>query len=280
MNATFLAVLKKMINDGDVVVQNIQNRSSYKLSFKLELEKYNQLDEGFSVEELRQRIDGISSEMCHCKTKQVRGVAIPHNLVRCVLERTYFLCGSKNISDELIQCVLEYFPEGASFEIDRGNRLWFHFDGLEFEESSTAFMLHFACENKLCPGSVIETLVAKNPAALRHLAHIDCGINARDVLTNNFDDLEMGDQDDGYFAGLPLHYYLARGANIDLDTVRLMVNEYPQSLTSGFLMPVDIYLTNPSIQFGVFRFWLRRTQLHLVNFLSIVFVAIAQLTQE
>ena len=182
MNATFLAALKKMVADGDLV----QNKDSYKLSldfkkkcpgfYEKELEKYNQLDEGFSVEGLRQRIDGI-----------------PHNLVRIVLERTYFLCGSKNISDELVQCVLGYFPEGASLEFDGGRRL---------REDSTAFMLHFACANKYCPGSVIETLLAKNPAALRHLACVD----GRFIDFEDFEQIEH--------AGLPLHYYLAREANL------------------------------------------------------------------
>ena len=39
--------------------------------------------------------------------------------------------------------------------------------------------------------------------------------------------------------GLPLHYYLARNSNIDIDIVKLLVEAYPQSL----LVPGDnVYL--------------------------------------
>ena len=39
------------------------------------------------------------------------------------------------------------------------------------------------------------------------------------------------DVDRAKVAGLPLHYYLAQNKNVDIDTVKMMVEAYPESLT-------------------------------------------------
>ena len=51
-----------------------------------------------------------------------------------------------------------------------------------------------------------------------------------------------------YFTCLPLHYYLARHSNVELDTVKILVEECPRSLMNeGHCHPIHVILGNPKI---------------------------------
>jgi len=78
---------------------------------------------------------------------------------------------------------------------------------------SETYPLHVACANGHCPNDVIRLLIEQYPPACEHLSNINEGI---------YDDNEV--------AGLPLHYYLAQNKNVDIDTIKLLVEAYPQSL--------------------------------------------------
>ena len=86
----------------------------------------------------------------------------------------------------------------------------------EDDETSTSetYPLHIACSNEVCPSEVIRFLVEQYPPACKHSSNINGGAKC-----------------DAYnAAGLPLHYYLAQNINVDIDTVKLLIEAYPQSL--------------------------------------------------
>ena len=132
----------------------------------------------------------------------------------------------------------KYDPDAAGREIDAG---------YTFEQLS-AYPLHWACMNSSCPDSVIQLLITRYPNALRKLTVIDGGIDVDHPVSREYD------QEDNAIAGLPLHYYLARAENIDLETVKVMVKQYPESLTttgqentiyySALFAPLDIIMMN------------------------------------
>ena len=173
--------------------------------------------EWMTVDGLRKRINNIPKEFYKD--------AVPHfNLLRIV-------CSAEDVSLEIVEYLLkEYDPSGANREINAQYSM----------EPSTAYALHYACKNKSCPNSVIQLLVERNPAAVSHVSVIDDGV------------LIIDPSDDTFVAGLPLQYYLSRKDNIDLDTVRMMVEQYPGSLLgqdaplywSCVLAPLDVLLRN------------------------------------
>jgi len=170
----------------------------------------------FSLEGLRQRIDQIPKRF-------IQDVLQEKLFIQDVLREASMLCGCKNISLDMIHCLLEYFPEGISSKFD------------------TAYPLHFACNNEHCPQDVIQLLVEACPAALRISSTFEGGF----IATGSTYD----DEDDNEVSGLPLHYYVSRPSpNIDRETVFMLVNHYPESMikacenTYTAVTPIDILL--------------------------------------
>ena len=83
---------------------------------------------------------------------------IPTKHLQDVLREASMLCDSKNISLDIINCLLEYYPEGIS--VKNGEK----------------YPLHVACMNKHCPSDVITFLAEKYPAAISH-SSIDDDVN-------------------------------------------------------------------------------------------------------
>ena len=85
--------------------------------------------------------------------------------------------------------------------------------------------------NRHCPHDVIELLINKYPAALRHFSVIGSdGVYIEGSIGCDDIDYEV--------SGLPLHYYLSRPSeDIDMETVIMLVDEYPKALTSPPPMP-------------------------------------------
>ena len=125
---------------------------------------------------------------------------IPSNAVQ-KLSFLHQACSDKNVTMEIIAYLLNVYPAAANICTNM----------LSPNESDTrrAYPLHLACCNDCCPRSVIDLLLKKNPSALRHLCLLGKGIrnNAR-----------------GHHHGLPLHYYLSRKSNIDLESVKMLVS--------------------------------------------------------
>jgi len=118
-------------------------------------------------------------------------------------------CKNKNVTLEIVKYLMDTFPE------PQGE--WSTSNFCPNNETE-AYPIHCACSNKDCPNDVIRFLVEQDPEALKHLCIVDEGIHNH----NEF-----------YIEGLPLHYYLARNLNIDIDIVKMLVERYPQSLMTS-----------------------------------------------
>jgi len=116
-------------------------------------------------------------------------------------------CKNKNVTLEIVKYLIHTFPD------PKGE--WSTYKFCPHYETE-ACLLHIACSNEHCPDSVIEYLMNKVSSALEQLCTIDEGIHP--------------DHPDFYIEGLPLHYYLSRDKNVDFDTVKMLVEAYPQSL--------------------------------------------------
>jgi len=139
------------------------------------------------------------------------------------LDKTLFVfhhaCNNENVTLEIIKFLLN--NNIRSFP-DSPRSLCTAFATLENDETSISetYPLHLACTKEFCPSDVIRFLIKQYPHALEHPSNINGGIGY--------------DYDVYQVAGLPLHYYLARSRDIDIDTVKMMLEVYPQSLmTTG-----------------------------------------------
>ena len=79
----------------------------------------------------------------------------------------------------------------------------------------------------------------KNPSALSHLCVIDEGVGKGDYNR------------DKYAEGLPLHYHLTRESNMDISTIKILVEAYPEALTTcdddTRATPIHTLVCNPTI---------------------------------
>ena len=132
-------------------------------------------------------------------------------------------CSNRNITVEIIQLLLNNYPEVTNIGSDFCS-----------ENGSTAYPLHFACYNSDCPSAVIELLLKKNPSVVSHFCYFYEGVNHTDA------------------EGLPIHYYLSRASNIDLGVVKLLVTAYPEALVTADAetkcTPIHTLLCNPNIK--------------------------------
>ena len=126
------------------------------------------------------------------------------------------ICENRNVTLEMVECILHSFPGVAAVNMD----------------GDFSYALHCACYNNDCPNEVIQFLVKQYPLALEHLSN------------------EWIDHDEYKVAGLPLHYYLRWNEDTDVDTVKMMVEAYPQSLMfaseegEGAPYPIHALLSN------------------------------------
>ena len=94
--------------------------------------------------------------------------------------------------------------------------------------SDRTFPLHLAAINKHCPNSVVELLAKNNPSALGHLSKID-----------------------GSLESTPLHCYLLRTTNLQLDTIKILVALCPESLrlsgTDDPYFPIHAIIDNAEV---------------------------------
>ena len=149
-------------------------------------------------------------------------------------ENSFFhhVCMNKNVTIEIIECCIDAFPVvyGATTDV--------YCPGYSSSESrNKAYPLHLACCNENFPNVAIALLLNKFPKALSHMSLIDEGVTSG--------------QEDEYVYGLPLHYYLSRRENIDIETVKMLVKAYPQALSSTDdnwkCYPIHTAVSNPNI---------------------------------
>jgi len=167
-----------------------------------------------------------------------------------VIEQFPFLhmaCRNKNVTLEIINYLLDTFPNTTGkWSSDK-------FCSCETE----AYPLHLACCNEDCPTTVIEYLVIEFPSTIQHSCVVGKGIHP--------------EHPEFYIEGLPLHYYLSRDKNVDFDTVKMMVEAYPQSLITSdeewLCYPIHLALSNGNINLEIIEYFLELEPetLNLVN---------------
>ena len=120
----------------------------------------------------------------------------------------HMACMNKNVTLEIIEYLFDVYPNAA------GIRTTYF---CTYRENAV-YPLHLCCYNENCPSSVIKIVYEKYPVAIFEFSLVKSG-------------LECGI--DHFIEGLPIHYYLSRSSNVDIDTVKMLVQAYPDSLITG-----------------------------------------------
>jgi len=175
----------------------------------------------------------------YCETKQLtrdglqkRIDRIPKELFDDIsqhLNMLHMICSNVNVTLEAVEYLLEHYDSnGASKAIDIPK-----YD--DVIQESSAYPLHFACKNESCPDSVVQLLIERYPAALDHVSRIDEGVHLiHERLSHKT------------VAGAPLIYYLSRGGDLDIDTIKMMNEHYPNFLLGlDHVCPFNILFMNP-----------------------------------
>ena len=118
----------------------------------------------------------------------------------------------------------------------------------------SAYPLHLACYNRECPNEVIQLLLEKcGDYQLTHISY----------MAGNWGKTGL---DCGLYGGTPLHYYLSRTSNVDIDIVKQLVVNSELLLTVGdntLCTPIHILLHNKNIgeMLDVVKFLSKETHL-------------------
>ena len=132
-------------------------------------------------------------------------------------------CWNKRITLDIINYLLTMFPRAGNAFI-RAEDYAYH--------GTKASALHYSCYNEYCPDSVIELLVKKHPELSK--------ANGVFWINNN-----------NRVEGLPLHCYLMRNSNIDIETVEILVEAFPTALTMATAYhsstTLQLVLSHPNI---------------------------------
>eukprot|EP00956_Cyclotella_meneghiniana_P030443 scaffold76682_cov82-Cyclotella_meneghiniana.AAC.3 len=112
------------------------------------------------------------------------------------------VCMNRNVTLEMIEYLIELFPDMVGTKRD-----------IDFDKRSNegTYLLHRACANEYCPNSVVKFLMESNTDVLNYCTRSKC-------------------RRYGYYQGLPLHHYLYRHQNFDIEIVKYMVEKYPDAL--------------------------------------------------
>lgn len=128
-------------------------------------------------------------------------------------------CLNDRVTLEIVQLFLDEFPGSFSVGTDI-----FSPETAETNKETRVYPLHLACYNEHCPSSVIKLLTEKGPSVFDHLCCIQDGLVEPDW---NYDEEYL------FVEGSPLHYYLMRECNIDIDIVKMMIETHPGTLTAA-----------------------------------------------
>jgi len=193
-----------------------------------------------SLNTLKEKVDNLKQNGIHFPPLHSNGLyAQLCKLYEDEYQRHPFLheiCMNMKVSFEMVEYILEAFPQIVNIH----THVFCPETEREDYESNKAYPLHCACYNEHCPTSVIELLLETYPSALEQLCLVEDGVNS-------------GKYDCIYVRGLPLHYYLSRTSNVDIDTVKMLVKALPESLVTTeqddfVCYPIHALLSNPSIE--------------------------------
>jgi len=140
------------------------------------------------------------------------------------------VCMNKNVTLEIVECLLDLYPQALysnmNMKID------------EQTVTTSAYPLHLACCNKDCPNEVIKLLLKKeHDQQLMHMCYTGFDWGKTGLGRNTY-------------GGTPLHYYLSRISNIDIDIVK-QLSSIKRALLShdgeSKCAPIHILMHNKSI---------------------------------
>jgi len=110
--------------------------------------------------------------------------------------------------------------------------------------SDRAYPIHLACANEHCPNSIIELLARSNPSALGH----GCILENYGICIYCDYGICTDCADEDHVEGVPLHYYFSRPSNMELDTVKILIEAHPDSLIDGReCYPSHVLVANGSV---------------------------------
>ena len=168
------------------------------------------------------------------------------------------LCLNKNVTHDMVQLVLDNILYAAHYVSNRYHGLSYNDEDVDrYEEeqkeaeekspssesprkrkcsSDRTFPIHLAASNVHSPNSVVELLAKNNPSAIGHLSKLTVGHNKEGI---------------GSLESTPLHCYLSRKSNLQLDTVKLLVELCPESLklseSEQTYFVVHVIIDNPKV---------------------------------
>ena len=220
------------------------NDASYK--WINEFEDFCSSDD-LSLNEIRKMINNASKDdldnslMClqDAEYKQHKHPIQPLKLQS--LHKSNFLhrvCMNENVTLEIVTYLLDVHPSAAhrcldilNLRINEGGNIYI----LCFE---SVYPMHLACYNKECPNEVIQLILQKECRnQLTHVGYMDFNWGKTGL-------------DGGYYGGTPLHYYLSRTSNVDLDVVKQLVANPEMLLLTGDdtnCTPMHILMHNKNI---------------------------------
>eukprot|EP00956_Cyclotella_meneghiniana_P009567 scaffold13204_cov66-Cyclotella_meneghiniana.AAC.6 len=160
---------------------------------------------------------------------------VPHDF----LDDSDFLhrvCLNPKVTLDIVEYLVGLCPEASYNECEINNAQFY---------ATESYPLHMALLNEDCPNSVIEFLLKRR------------GENYIDELSMNC--YPMGsDHLADMSTGFPLHLYLSRKVDVDIEIVKQMIEGYPDALliASNGLTPLKVLMRNPKLgsMFDVFKY--------------------------
>ena len=161
-------------------------------------------------------------------------------------------CAKVGIGDEaVIDHLVNFAPQSISFS----SLALYPNDGNRRTSKTEAYPIHAACMNDTFPDSALRMLIEKyqscNSSALQHCCLLDAGY----MSVMNLYNVKAIQTTQGY----PIHHYLSRKKNVNLDMVELLVKSFPAALKSKRGMsPIELALRNKA-DLSVFRYLLEKS---------------------
>ena len=155
---------------------------------------------------------------------------LPRHIIKDYYKfRPFFhnVCMNERVTMEMIQYLLLLFPYVCETKDENS------------ADETYAYPLHFCCYNQYCSSEIIKFILEKHPKALGTWSAIE----------RRFDLMDYGGEDEAQ--GLPIHYYLTRESNVDINTFIMLVNACPGSISAADnaqpFTPLHVILSNPNI---------------------------------
>jgi len=158
------------------------------------------------------------------------------------------VCMNKNVTLEIVECLLDLYPQA----------LYSNMNMMIDEQTVTtsAYPLHLACCNKDCPNEVIELLLKKEGCdQSQDMCYTVLKLKKehnQQLMHMCYTGFDWGKTGLGRntYGGTPLHYYLSRISNIDIDIVK-QLSSIKRALLShdreSKCSPIHILMHNKSI---------------------------------